>query len=175
MSRRPHGKTERDPDVHSITDARVPHTDEMRTRMIKYSVSMGIRVVCLILVFFTSGWLQWAFIAGAVFLPYFAVIIANGGSDTSKLQHSDSLLDAPPARELEAGGTDASGEASAGSNRDGGEDPDGVVKGEVVDDAPAAPEAGQEAAPEQARPAPEHTEQQHTEQQHDEQEHRHTL
>ncbi|GAB3525333.1 DUF3099 domain-containing protein [Arthrobacter monumenti] len=171
MSRRPHGKTERDPDVHSITDARVPHTDEMRTRMIKYSVSMGIRVVCLILVFFTSGWLQWAFIAGAVFLPYFAVIIANGGSDTSKLQHSDSLLDAPPARELEAGATDTAGQASAGGERDGEEeDPDGVVQGEVVDDVPPAPDTEEEPAPEPPWTAPEHTEQQH-----DGQEHRHTL
>ncbi|WP_081744575.1 DUF3099 domain-containing protein [Arthrobacter sp. H14] len=172
MSRRPHGKTERDPDVHSITDARVPHTDEMRTRMIKYSVSMGIRVVCLILVFFTSGWLQWAFIAGAVLLPYFAVIIANGGSDTSKLQHSDSLLEAPPARELEAGSTDAAGDASSSSDRDSGEDTDGVVEGEVVDDdVPPAPEEeeAEEAAPEPPWIEPEHTEQ------HDGQEHRHTL
>ena len=59
-------------------------------------------MVCLILVFVVEGWLQWVMIAGAVFLPYFAVIIANGGSDTSNLAHSDSLLDRPPAPELEA-------------------------------------------------------------------------
>ncbi|HET7415321.1 MAG TPA: DUF3099 domain-containing protein [Arthrobacter sp.] len=137
MSKHPHGKPGSDETVHSITDARMAHTDEMRSRMIKYSVSMGIRLVCLILVFVVEGWLQWAFIAGAVVLPYFAVIIANGGSDTSKLQHSTSLLDAPPARELEGGPGNAgngktSGDGPAAGNPDWN---DGVVPGEVVDDA----------------------------------------
>lgn len=90
--------------VHNITDAREAHSDEMRSRMIKYSISMGIRMVCLILVFVVDGWLQWVMIAGAVFLPYFAVIIANGGSDTSDLKHSEALLDQAPLPELEAPG-----------------------------------------------------------------------
>jgi hypothetical protein len=95
-------QSKRRPEIHNISDAREAHSDEMRQRMIKYSVSMGIRMVCLILVFVVEGWLQWVMIAGAVFLPYFAVIIANGGSDTSNLAHSDSLLDRAPAPELEA-------------------------------------------------------------------------
>jgi hypothetical protein len=95
-------QSKRRPEVHNISDAREAHSDEMRQRMIKYSVSMGIRMVCLILVFVVEGWLQWVMIAGAVFLPYFAVIIANGGSDTSNLAHSDSLLDRAPVQELEA-------------------------------------------------------------------------
>jgi hypothetical protein len=95
-------QSKRRPEIHNISDAREAHSDEMRQRMIKYSVSMGIRMVCLILVFVVEGWLQWVMIAGAVFLPYFAVIIANGGSDTSNLAHSDSLLDSAPAPELEA-------------------------------------------------------------------------
>lgn len=125
MSKQFPGPPDDDSAVHSITDARSPHTDEIRARMVKYSVSMGIRVVCLILVFFVDGWLQWVFIAGAVFLPYFAVIIANGGSDTSNLQHSSALLDAPPARELKAG---APSRAPAASEESGD-----VLSGEVVD------------------------------------------
>lgn len=109
-------------DVHNITDARVAHSDEMRLRMIKYSVSMGIRMVCLVLVFFVEGWLQWVVIAGAVFLPYFAVIIANGGSDTSNLQHSDALLNQAPAHELESRGAYAP------------ESGEGVLQGELIDD-----------------------------------------
>lgn len=109
-------------DVHNITDARVAHSDEMRLRMIKYSVSMGIRLVCLVLVFFVEGWLQWVVIAGAVFLPYFAVIIANGGSDTSNLQHSDALLNQAPAPELES--------RSAYAPESGA----GVLQGELIDD-----------------------------------------
>ncbi|WP_051298455.1 DUF3099 domain-containing protein [Arthrobacter castelli] len=142
MSKHPHGKTGSAETVHNITDARTAHTDEMRSRMIKYSVSMGIRVVCLILVFVVSGWLQWAFIVGAIVLPYFAVIIANGGSDTSKLQHSDSLLDGPPAREVEgtgAGSADADDGTPAGDEHAGADSAytggqDGVVPGEVVDE-----------------------------------------
>ncbi|WP_299165214.1 DUF3099 domain-containing protein [uncultured Arthrobacter sp.] len=95
-------QSKRRPEIHNISDAREAHSDEMRQRMIKYSISMGIRMVCLILVFVVEGWLQWVMIAGAVFLPYFAVIIANGGSDTSNLAHSDSLLDRAPVAELDA-------------------------------------------------------------------------
>lgn len=168
MSKKPHGESERDPDVHAITDARVPHTDEMRGRMIKYSVSMGIRMVCLILVFVVDGWLQWVFVAGAVFLPYFAVIIANGGSDTSKLQHSESLLDAPPARELEEGaGPDAEEGPRSATETDESADRDTVLQGEVVDD-------DNKAAAEEPKPRNE-ADADHSKQQHDGQEHRHRL
>lgn len=48
--------------------------------MIKYSVTMGIRVLCLISILFVHGW--WIIIPalGAVFLPYFAVVLANVGA-----------------------------------------------------------------------------------------------
>lgn len=120
-------QSKRRPEVHNISDAREAHSDEMRQRMIKYSLSMGIRMVCLILVFVVDGWLQWVMIAGAVFLPYFAVIIANGGSDTSNITHSDALLDRPPAPELEA------------SAPSGAEEGQVTLQGEVVPD-PADPE-----------------------------------
>ncbi len=67
-----------DSEVHSITDAAAAHSEEMRQRMIKYAVAMGIRMVCLILIFVVDGWLKILPIIGAVFLPWFAVIIANG-------------------------------------------------------------------------------------------------
>jgi hypothetical protein len=45
--------------------------------MIKYAIAQGIRVICIVAVFFVPGW--WVLIpaAGAVFLPYFAVVAAN--------------------------------------------------------------------------------------------------
>ena len=46
--------------------------------MIKYTVAMTVRVVCLILGMVVQGWLMWVFFAGAILLPYFAVVIANG-------------------------------------------------------------------------------------------------
>lgn len=89
-----------DSQVHSITDAATAHSEDMRERMIKYSVAMGIRMMCLILVFVVDGWFKIIAVAGAVFLPWIAVVIANG-SDKAEV-HSDYLLDAAPLAELEA-------------------------------------------------------------------------
>lgn len=43
----------------------------------KYSIAMAIRVVCIIVAVFLPGWWRLIPIVGAVFLPYFAVVIAN--------------------------------------------------------------------------------------------------
>ena len=51
--------------------------------MIKYSVTMGIRLVCILAMMFVQGWWIAVFAAGAVFLPYFAVVIANVPARTS--------------------------------------------------------------------------------------------
>ncbi|MHA7238787.1 DUF3099 domain-containing protein [Arthrobacter sp. TMS1-12-1] len=122
--------TKHNTDVHSISDVQESHSDEMRTRMIRYTVSMSLRLVCFVLVFVVPYvWLQWVMIAGAVFLPYFAVIVANGGSDTSNIRHSDALIDRAPVREIEAKVLDA-----------GPDDGDDVLSGEIIDD-PADPVA----------------------------------
>ena len=129
-------QTKHNTDVHSISDAREAHSDEMRTRMIRYTVSMSIRLVCFILVFVVPyGWLSWVMIAGAVFLPYFAVILANGGSDTSNIRHSDALLDRAPVREIEAKVTDTAPD-----------DTDDVLSGELVDDDAGSAPRGASAA-----------------------------
>ena len=100
-----------DTEVHSITDAATAHSEEMRQRMIKYAVAMGIRMVCLILIFVVDGWFKVLPVIGAVFLPWIAVIIANGG-DTAEV-HSDSLLDYVPVAELDAPGASAAPAADA--------------------------------------------------------------
>lgn len=94
------GEYSGDTEVHSITDAAAAHSEEMRQRMIKYAVAMGIRMVCLILVFVVDGWFKVLPIIGAVFLPWFAVVIANG-SDRAEV-HSESLIDYVPMAELDA-------------------------------------------------------------------------
>ena len=112
------------PEVHSITDAAAAHSDDMRERMIKYAVAMGIRMVCLILIFVVDGWFKLIAVAGAVFLPWIAVVIANG-SDKAEV-HSDSLLDYTPYAELEASGELQSADA--------GEDVPTVLQGELISD-----------------------------------------
>lgn len=88
--------------------------------MIKYSVAMGIRVLCIISILFVPGW--WAVIPaiGAVFLPYFAVVIANVGADPRQadVQRPGNILPmTPPAS---SPGADAGAEegADAGTNAD---------------------------------------------------------
>lgn len=51
--------------------------DEQHSRMIKYSIMMGIRIVCIGLCLVVPGWWLLVCVLGAVFLPYVAVLIAN--------------------------------------------------------------------------------------------------
>jgi len=66
-------------DVHQVTDARPSLTSDIRRREISYLIKMGIRTICLILaVVLPVPWpFKLLFIAGAVFLPYIAVVGAN--------------------------------------------------------------------------------------------------
>jgi hypothetical protein len=70
-----------DDEVHRITDARRSHTDDQHARIVKYSVSMAIRAVCLVLALVVTGPARWVFIVGAIVLPYVAVVIANAGRE----------------------------------------------------------------------------------------------
>ncbi len=54
--------------------------------MIRYAISMTVRVVCFILAVVMQNWLTWVFLALAVVLPYIAVTLANAGTD--RYQHS---------------------------------------------------------------------------------------
>jgi hypothetical protein len=112
-------------EVHSITDAAAAHSDEMRQRMVKYAVAMGIRMLCLILIFVVDGWFKLIPVLGAVFLPWVAVVIANG-SDKAEV-HSDSLLDYAPLAELDAAGPAEQDPA------DGGDGSGPLLQGELID------------------------------------------
>jgi len=117
-----------DTEVHSITDAAAAHSDEMRQRMIKYAIAMGIRMVCLILIFVVDGWFKLIPVLGAVFLPWVAVVIANG-SDKAEI-HSDSLLDYAPRAELDAPAT-AETAGTAATDDDASAT---LLQGELIDD-----------------------------------------
>ena len=123
-----------DSEVHSITDAAGAHSEDMRQRMIKYAIAMGIRMVCLVLIFVVDGWFKLIAVAGAVFLPWIAVVIANGNDMAEG--HSDLLLDSAPLAELE------SPPAPSADEEHGTE----VLQGELVND-------DDETTPEQERRA----------------------
>jgi hypothetical protein len=61
----------------SITTLPQSPEDERRSRMIRYTVTMGIRMVCIVLMLFAQGWWLLVCALGAILLPYFAVIAAN--------------------------------------------------------------------------------------------------
>ena len=72
------------PTVHKITAARPSLSDDIRSRQFRYLVSMSIRTACFVLAIVTSGPLRWVFFAGAVVLPYVAVVLANAGRPTAE-------------------------------------------------------------------------------------------
>ncbi len=69
-------------EIHSITDAQPSLTVDQRARQIRYFYSMMFRTVCFIAtIFLPSPW-RWFTLAGAVVVPYIAVIVANAGRET---------------------------------------------------------------------------------------------
>ncbi len=69
--------------AQSITTVGESPDSERRSRMVKYLIAMTIRVVCIVSAIFVEGWLMWLCFAGAIFLPYFAVVIANAQAPRS--------------------------------------------------------------------------------------------
>ena len=63
--------------TQSITTVSESPEDERKSRMLKYTIAMTIRVICIVAAMFVEGWLMWLAFAGAIFLPYFAVVLAN--------------------------------------------------------------------------------------------------
>ena len=70
--------------AQSVTNVALSPEEERKRRMLRYLLAMSLRVVCIVLGVFVKGWLMWVCFAGAIFLPYFAVVIANatGGLDS---------------------------------------------------------------------------------------------
>jgi hypothetical protein len=67
--------------IQSATSLPPSPDAERRTRMIKYMVTMSIRLVCFIAAIFVQLWWHswWTLVplAGAIILPYVAVVLAN--------------------------------------------------------------------------------------------------
>ena len=61
----------------SITSLPQSPDEERHGRMVRYTVSMLIRLVCVVLALVTHGWIQIVAIGGAIVLPYIAVVFAN--------------------------------------------------------------------------------------------------
>jgi hypothetical protein len=70
--------------AYVITSVQRGISVEQRARRNRYMIGMSIRTVCFVGAILASGPLQWALLAGAIFLPYIAVFIANAGREWDK-------------------------------------------------------------------------------------------
>ncbi len=70
-----------------VTEARRPMSEDIAYRERRYLIMMGIRLVCFVvavLLFVNgAGWLTAIPAVGAIVIPYFAVVFANGGREPS--------------------------------------------------------------------------------------------
>lgn len=66
-------------------------SEDIGHRERRYMITMAIRTACLILAFFVHGPWRFVALAGAIFLPYFAVIFANGGREPEPAVSLDSI------------------------------------------------------------------------------------
>jgi hypothetical protein len=74
-------------DATLVTDAKRPMSEDIAFRERRYLLMMGIRVLCFVvtIIMFVShaGWFSAIPAVGAIVIPYFAVVFANGGREPS--------------------------------------------------------------------------------------------
>ena len=70
--------------TQSITTAQSGLTLDQAVRQRRYFISMMIRTACFILTVLLPSPYRWIALAGALTLPYIAVIAANAGRETIK-------------------------------------------------------------------------------------------
>jgi hypothetical protein len=73
--------------AYVVTEAPRPMSEDIAYRQRRYLIMMGIRLVCFVIavVVFVEGggWLTAIPAVGAIAIPYFAVVFANGGREPS--------------------------------------------------------------------------------------------
>jgi len=72
-------------EVQSITTAQSSLTNDQSVRQRRYFISMMIRTICFILTVILPSPFRWIALVGAVTLPYIAVVVANTGRETIKM------------------------------------------------------------------------------------------
>ncbi|TRZ87138.1 MAG: DUF3099 domain-containing protein [Streptomycetaceae bacterium] len=68
-------------EIHDITSAQKALSNEMPGRQRRYFISMMVRTFSFIAAVILPSPYRWVALFGAVFLPYFAVVIANAGRE----------------------------------------------------------------------------------------------
>lgn len=69
-------------EIFDVTSAQRSLSSDQSARQKRYFISMMIRTACFILTVVTPSPIRWFFLAGAVGLPYIAVVVANAGRES---------------------------------------------------------------------------------------------
>ena len=76
--------------VHLVTQARRPMSEDISYRQHRYLIMMGIRVICfaIAIILFVEHlrWLVLVPAVGAILIPYIAVVFANGGREPDNVR-----------------------------------------------------------------------------------------
>lgn len=108
---------------HATNITSMPQTveEERRVRMRKYSIMMAIRFACFIALIWVRGPWMFVFAAGAIFLPYFAVVIGNAvrARRTTAVERPGAVQLYPPAEWFDDDATSGDGGRTDGRPADG--------------------------------------------------------
>ena len=84
------GHAARGQQVHLVTQAQRPMSEDISYRQHRYLIMMGIRVLCFaIAIALFVAHLRWLVLVpavGAIFIPYIAVVFANGGREPNNVR-----------------------------------------------------------------------------------------
>jgi len=86
---------DRDEQVVTVTTARISHTDDIALRERRYVATQLVRVVCVVLgvALPVPVPVKLLLFVGAVFLPWFGVVMANAGPSVSRAPRRSAIVD----------------------------------------------------------------------------------
>jgi hypothetical protein len=113
--------------VHTVTQAQRSLSDDINYRQRRYLLMMGIRAVCFVIavIMFVNhlGWLTVIPAVGAIVIPYFAVVFANGGREPNNVRgFMEYQPNLPVRRDPTRPGPEANGGNGYGPSRPGSGD-----------------------------------------------------
>jgi hypothetical protein len=104
------GRPARGQSVHLVTQAQRSRSDDIAFRQRRYLLMMGIRAACFVIavIMFINhlGWLTAIPAVGAIFIPYFAVVFANGGREPNNTRGFMEYRPNVPATREQSGAAD---------------------------------------------------------------------
>ena len=100
--------------LHVVTQARPSMSEDISHRQRRYLLMMGIRALCFVvaIIMFANhlGWLSAIPAVGAIVIPYFAVVYANGGREPNNTRgFREYQANLPAQRESTGDGSESNG------------------------------------------------------------------